>query len=294
MPATAVALVLAAALLHALWNAIAKHARGDQLFAFLQGASIVLFWWPAAWWFGRVSLAWGAAQWTAAFASAAVHIAYYAALFRGYREADLTVVYPVARGTGPLITAAFAVLWLHERLTLLATIGILSIGAGVFLIAGGLTLLRPPATTEAGAFARIRAGLRWGGLTGLTVAAYSAVDGYAIKVLLVNPVVYLYLSNVLRVALQAPWVLRDRTALLQAARSQWRHVVSIALLSPVAYVLVLLALQQAPLSHVAPTREASMLFAALLGGWMFQERDRASRLAGAALVAAGVAVLALG
>jgi len=75
---------------------------------------------------------------------------------------------------------------------------------------------------------------------------------------------------------------------------QWRYALLVAVVSPVAYVLVLFAMQQAPLSHVAPAREVSMLFAALIGGQLLGEGDRLARLFGAMLIAAGVMALALG
>jgi drug/metabolite transporter (DMT)-like permease len=87
---------------------------------------------------------------------------------------------------------------------------------------------------------------------------------------------------------------RDRAAWPTAWRAQWRHALVVATLGPLAYVLVLYAARLAPLSHVAPAREVSMLFAALLGGRLLGESDRGLRLLGAAGMAAGVVLLALG
>jgi drug/metabolite transporter (DMT)-like permease len=102
-----------------------------------------------------------------------------------------------------------------------------------------------------------------------------------------------YIGNVLRLPLLAPVAWRDPPALRAAWRSQWRHALVVAVLGPLAYVLVLYAVTMAPLSHVAPARELSMLVAALLGGQLLAEGDRALRLAGAACIAAGVMLLAL-
>jgi drug/metabolite transporter (DMT)-like permease len=292
MPATALLLVLAAALLHALWNIAAKHAGGDHRFAFISACMVGVVWAPAAWWFGVDEVPrWTALRWTAVAASAAVHVVYFLTLLRGYREADLTVVYPVARGSGPLITAAAALLLLGEPMTLPGVAGVLAVCGGVFLVAGGPGLWRGSHGPEA--MARLRAGLRWGGLTGLLIAAYSVLDGYAVKVMLMSPVVYDYFGNVLRIPLQAPLVWRDGAGLRAALRTQWRQALVVATLGPLAYILVLYAVTMAPLSHVAPAREVSMLLAALIGGRLLGERDRGTRLVGAGFIAAGVVALAL-
>jgi drug/metabolite transporter (DMT)-like permease len=292
MPLQALALVLIAALLHASWNLVAKQSGGDHRFAFLGAVATSVLWAPAAWWFGAEELPrWGAVQWSVVSVSAAVHVAYYLTLLRGYREADLTVVYPVARGSGPLVTVIVAVLLLGESLTLVSGLGVLAVCGGVFLIAGGPAFLR--GTHDAAPRERIRAGLAWGGATGVLIAGYSVIDGYAVKVLLMGPVLFDYIGNLLRIPLQAPLVWRERHTLPAIARAQWKAVLAVSAMGPLAYILVLYAVQMAPLSHVAPAREVSMLFAALIGGRLLGEGDRASRLAGACCIAAGVIALAV-
>ena len=293
MPLTALALVLLAAVLHATWNIVAKRAGGDSRFALVSALWVVVLWAPAAVWFGWEELPrWGAAQWAVVSASAAVHVFYFNTLLRGYREADLTVVYPVARGSAPLVTVLAAVLLLGETLSFVALAGVVAVCAGVFLIAGGPALwqqIHDPAARQ-----RVNAGLRWGALTGLLIAGYSVIDGYAVKVLLVGPVLLDYFGNLLRVPLLLPLALRDRPAFMRALRVHWKPALVVAFLGPAAYVMVLYALTLAPLSRVAPAREVSMLVAALLGGHLLGEADRGLRIAGAACVALGVAGLALG
>ena len=292
MPLNALLLVLAAAVLHAVWNIAAKHAGGDHRFAFITGSMTAVVWAPAAWWFGAAEvLHWGAVKWVAVSASAAIHVVYFLTLLRGYREADLTVVYPVARGSGPLVTAGLALLLLGEPLTLQTAAGVLAVCGGVFLIAGGPALWR--GLHSAAAQARLHAGLRWGALTGLTIALYSVVDGYSVKVLLMGPVVFDYFGNLLRVPLQAPLVWRDGAGLRAAFRAQWRYALVVATLGPLGYILVLYAVRLAPLSHVAPAREVSMLLAALIGGRLLGEQDRGTRLLGAVCIAGGVVTLAV-
>ena len=120
MPLSALALVLAAALLHATWNIIAKRSGGDNRFALIGSLQLVVLWAPLGWWVAWDALPhWTWREWGFIGASAVFHLAYFSTLLRGYRVSDLTVVYPVARGTGPLLSASGAVLWMGERLGLL-------------------------------------------------------------------------------------------------------------------------------------------------------------------------------
>ncbi|MCA3252694.1 MAG: EamA family transporter [Pseudomonadota bacterium] len=289
MPWPALALVLAAALLHALWNVAAKKSGGGPHFAFLSALMVSVLWAPIALVLAVDELPrWGLAQWLAVTASAFVHVLYFSALLRGYERADLTVVYPVARGSGPLLTAAGAVLLLGERPGPVAVLGVLAVCGGVFLIAGG------PALFARGHDPRVRAGVKWGVITGTMIAGYSVIDGYAVKVLLVGPILLDWFGNLLRVPMLAPQAWRARASLRSAWAEQWRYALVVATLGPLAYIMVLYALKWAPLSAVAPAREVSMLFAALLGGRLLGEGHRGARVAGAVCIAGGVGALALG
>lgn len=291
MSSTALALVLVAALLHALWNLAAKQAGGDDRFAFITAVMVSVLWLPVAVWMGFSDLArWGWAEWLALVASAVVHVGYFTVLLTGYRKADLTVVYPVARGSAPLVSSAVAVVVLSEAITLAGVAGILAIAGGIFLVAGGVELWRR--ARDPLDHVRAMAGVRWGVATGTLIAGYTVIDGYAVKVLLIAPVMVDYVGNVLRVPILLPGALRDRPALWAALRAQWRHALVVAVLGPLAYVLVLYAMRLAPLSHVAPAREVSMLFAALIGGKLLGERDRGARTLGACCMALGVVALA--
>jgi drug/metabolite transporter (DMT)-like permease len=202
------------------------------------------------------------------------------------------VVYPLARGSGPLLSSLVAIVFLGERISALGAAGIAGVVTGVFLIAGGPGLWR--AAQEPAARQRVRKGMFYGLLTGVFIASYTVVDGYAVRWLLMSPILVDYMGNFVRVALLAPVVLRDRPAASALWRKQWRPALVVAAISPVAYVLVLYAMQQAPLSHVAPAREVSMLFAALIGGQLLGEGERGLRILGAVCIAGGVAALGLG
>ena len=297
MSATALGLVLAAALCHAVWNLIAKKIGAGQHYVLLGAILVTILWAPLVVWVGVGAVAaWGGVEWLVLLASAVIHLVYLSTLLHGYRVADLTVVYPVARGSGPLLSSLGAVLLLGETLSLVSAAGALAVVCGVFLIAGGPGLWRKAgdAGADPARRLRVRRGVLWGALTGLFIAGYSVIDGYAVKVLLLSPILVDYVGNALRVPVMLPLALSDPTGFAQACRTQWRAAVVTAVLGPLSYVMVLYAVTLAPLSHVAPAREVSMLFAALLGGQLLGEGDRWLRLLGAACIVAGVIGLALG
>ncbi|MBY0412146.1 MAG: DMT family transporter [Burkholderiaceae bacterium] len=293
MSFNAFALIILAGLIHAVWNIAAKKAGGDSRFAFFTSALMMVFWAPLGWWLGRDAVPlWGAVEWGFVLASGLLHVAYYVILLRGYLKADLTVVYPLARGSAPLLSSLVAVVLLGEQISALGILGIAGVVGGVFLIAGGPSLLR--AAHDTTARARVHKGIAYGLFTGAFIASYTVVDGYAVKILLMSPILLDYMGNFVRVALLAPVVLRDVPTARTMWHAQWRFALLVAVVSPVAYVLVLYAMLEAPISHVAPAREVSMLFAALIGGHLLGEGDRVARVLGALCIAAGVTALALG
>lgn len=184
------------------------------------------------------------------------------------------------------------VLLLGEAMSLAGVAGVAAVTLGVFFVAGGAALWAK--AHDPSQRARVRAGLAYGAATGALIAGYTLVDGYAVKVLLLSPVLVDYVGNLFRLPFLLPAALRDPRAFAHAWRLQWRHALVVAVLGPLGYVLVLYAMRLAPLSHVAPAREVSMLFAALLGGRLLGEGDRGARITGAVCIACGVAALALG
>jgi drug/metabolite transporter (DMT)-like permease len=286
----ALALVVLAALLHAGWNIVAKRHSGGPHFAMLSAAAMALLWSPVG-----IALAidampsWTPAAWAAVFASGIVHLVYFNALLTGYRVADLTVVYPVARGAGPLLASVGAFVWLHEEVTAVGVLGLIAITLGVASIAGGRALFR---RLEGPQRSRRRRGIAWGLFIGALIAMYTVIDGYAVKSLLVAPIVMDWTSNLIRTLFMLPRTLLDRAGFAHEFRRGWRPAMVLGVLSPLGYILVLYAITLAPLSHVAPARELSTLFAALVGGKLLGEGERGTRLLGAGLIAVGVMALA--
>lgn len=291
----AIALVLLAGVVHAGWNIVAKKSGGDARFVFFTSICLMLVWAPLALWLGWHAVPlWSRTAWLAVMASGVLHVVYFVTLLRGYRQADLTVVYPLARGTGPLLSSMAAVLLLDEAVTAGGMGGVLAVVFGVWLIAGGPSLLRRSGGDgdQTQARQRLRSGLFYGALTGGWIAAYTVVDGYAVKMLALSPILLDYMANLVRLLLLAPVVLRRPQESWRLWRGQWRAALLVGVFSPLAYVLVLYAMQRAPLSLVAPAREVSMLFAALIGGHLLGEGQRLLRVGGALLIGAGVMMLA--
>lgn len=282
VPLNAFILVVIAALAHSIWNLIAKQAaHGKNVIWFSSIAEAALFL-PAAVWIIHSSYA--GLGWKAAIfllATGLIHVLYFDALQRGYRVADLSVVYPLARGTGPLLSFFGAILLLGERPSLIACSGALMVTAGVMLLAG----FRRGAN---------RSGLFWGIATGVTIAGYTLTDGYSVKVLLVSPFLVEYAGCVFRLFALSGRGWRDRTDLPREFRLYWKHALAIAVLLPAGYILVLFAMRIAPVSRVAPVREMSMLIVAVFGARFLGEGHMASRIGGAVLIAGGVGALASG
>jgi uncharacterized membrane protein len=285
MSATALALVVSGALLHAFWNVQAKKASGGVPFIFLFGLVSVTLLGPiaAVRMLGANASIDGSTA-VAIVASAVIHVVYSYALQRGYRSGEFSVVYPVARGVAPLITVAGAAFLLAERTPLANWIGAGCIAAGIILL--GWQPRSPRASS-------LRGGLGWACLTGASISAYTLVDGWAIAKLHADPVVYYALGLILRSTLFAPVALRDIDALRSAARQWMPQIAAVGLCAPLAYLLILIALQHAPVSQVAPLREMSMLFGVFAGGAHLGESLRGSKSIGVAALGAGALLVML-
>lgn len=281
-------LILLAAALHATWNLLSKRASSaGSAFVFAFRCFSVLIYAP---WM-LYALAGGAMSWSPAvmafiLLSSALHLAYSLCLLRGYQVADLSVVYPIARGTGPLLTSVGAFLWLTESASAAGLLGLACVVGGIVLIA------------TQGQWQKFRAasawqGVRWGLLIGLFIAGYSLVDAYTVKTLLVLPILLEWFSCLGATLMLAPHIWRTRGQFRSLMRGKWVRALLVGALSPLAYILVLYALQQgAPVSLAAPLRETSMMLATLAGAWLLRERVSPARWAGCATIVAGVALLA--
>ena len=288
MSPTVLLLVLASAVVHASWNLWIKQlepkVRSAPLLWLLTSISAVAY---APFAIGMiVTSGWrpDARSLALIFGSGFIHIGYFVLLLRGYRAADFSLVYPVARGTGPLLAAAGAVVLLQERPTLLSVTGAVLIAVGVLVVAGRPAISSPRA---------LGPGVFYGLATGVSIAIYTLWDGWSVKRALIPPLIFYWSGEVARVLLLSPTVLGARREMAGLLRAQPWRIAGIALLSPLSYILILLALRMGDVGHIAPAREVSILIGAWLGGHVLGEGDRRRRLVAAAAFAAGVVAFAM-
>ena len=287
MSFAALALVVSASFLHATWNLLAKRAAAAAaafVFAYNLFACIA-YALPVAWLLARGDLSWSLPAAACILLSGVVHLGYGLCLQQGYRVADLSMVYPVARGTGPLLSSLGAFLLLGEAPSLDGVLGLAAVVAGIGLIStqGNLSAFRRPGGP---------AGVVWGTATGGLIAAYTVVDAYAVKSPGVSPVLVNWGSNLVQLILLAPIMARGRPPALDRMKGHWRAAAAVGVLSPLAYILVLQALDLgAPLSVVAPAREMSMMIGALFGMVLLHEAVGRWRLIGCAVMIAGIVLL---
>lgn len=306
MPLSALLLIAVAAFIHAWWNLLMKRAgAGGLVFVWgITAATSLVYAVPVLALLRDDLAAVGAPIALAVLASAAVHTLYLWVLQRGYAAGDLSVVYPVARGVGPALAWVGAIAWLGEAVTPASIAGLALIVAGTFTIAGGWAMLRGRASAAVAsgasvasapraAPARLGPGIAWGAAIGVTIAVYTVNDGRAVRLLGADPVVFYWLVNVAQAVALMPWIARRVGEARGIVGRHARTLLAVGVLSPLGYMLALQAMKYAPVSHVAPARELSMLIAAFLGVRMLGEGELWRRVAGAALIAAGVACLAL-
>jgi drug/metabolite transporter (DMT)-like permease len=287
MPLLALVAVLLAAVTHATWNLSAKRAAGANHFVWMYSALSVCIYTPIIVW-----IVWTTRpqfqliHWLALSATAVLHIGYSLMLQAGYRASDLSLVYPLARGSGPLLSFFLAVLILDERMTWISVAGVLLIVSGIVLVSGMLSAL-----SNSGHKAP-RAGIFFGIGTGVFTAAYTINDGWAVKILMISPFIVDYSGNFVRMLVLSPRAWMDRVRLSQEMRDFARPVIIVSVLGPLGYILVLFAMQIAPISHVAPARELATLIGTYFGARMLKEKAAPARLAGAVCIVAGVVSLA--
>jgi drug/metabolite transporter (DMT)-like permease len=284
----ALALVLSAAFFHASWNFLLKRSGGGSGVITAASAFSLLIYAPLA-----LGIMWvqhyrpEPVHVLLMFGSGMIHTAYFLLLDRAYRSGgDLSIVYPLARATGPLITIVVAVLVLGERPGPAALAGAVLIGASALLLTGNPLAWHKSEARSAVLFAL---------LTGCMIATYTVWDKASVATWLIPPLAYDWGCNLFRVGVLVP-LTRHRLpgSIVRAWREQRLTVVVIALLSPLSYIFVLTAMVFTPVSLVAPAREVSILFAALMGAHLLREGDMTRRAIAAAGMVLGISGLALG
>jgi drug/metabolite transporter (DMT)-like permease len=290
MRTDALLLVLAAAAIHAFWNALTKQAQ-DQL-AFLWSsvslATLVLL--PVGCGFLPPEGVPGAA-WPFLLATSVIHAVYFYVLGRAYGSGEFSLVYPIARGLGVALVPLAAFFFLDERPSPLGALGVLLVVAGIVGINLSSAGLSSAGRATAGPRRLMSAGAGWALVTGLSIAAYSLVDKAGVARL--HPVPYIAILGVGMSLLLVPTMVRRRVALAHEWRTNWRAILVASTLNLTSYLLVLFAFRLSKAGYVVAAREISIVLSVAIGRLWFGERRVGRRLAAATLVLAGVICVAL-
>jgi drug/metabolite transporter (DMT)-like permease len=289
MTALSVGLVLLSAFAHSTWNLWLKRSFDKEVFVWwlMVAASILMLPLGAAlFWFNSI----GTPGWWFVLATTVLHILYFVSLGRGYTRGDLSLVYPIARGVGPMLVPILAVAFLSESIAAPAIIGIVAIVGGIYTVSwwGNFRrLARHPLDLLK------NADTRYAILTGLTIASYTIVDKKGVGH--VQPFLYMYLMTLGSALGLTPYILRRRGT--GAIRREWRAnavlIVVGALLIFLAYGLVLTAFSLSRVSYVAPVREVGIVIGVLFGVFLLKEPFGRGRLLGSGLIIFGVVLIAL-
>lgn len=288
MAATTVGLLLISALAHATWNLLAKRSGDKVIFVALLDAAVGVVLLPLAlYWLSREPLTWATAP--LVVVSGLIQVFYAVTLGRGYRVGDLSLVYPVARGSGAVLVAVLAIPLFGERPAALGACGIATIIVGIYV--AHLPGLAPRhwmaplrAVAKSGA-------TRYALLNALTICSYTLWDRNGVTH--VSPLLYGYFGFAIPPLVMLPYLYRRRREALRAeVRRSLGTAAASGLLAYLAYGLVLVAFTTAKVGYVAVTREVGIVFGALLGAAFLKERHGLAKVAGAALIFGGIALIA--
>jgi uncharacterized membrane protein len=289
MSGLALGIVLVAALFHASWNYLAKKSRKKLAFIwwFLLIASLgylpmFLYFWPQQ----TITLT----GWACIVATGVLHALYFWFMGRAYERGDLSLVYPLSRGSGPLLVPILAIAFLQEQLSLTGALGIGLVVVGIYFIhlnSFSLDSMLEPFRAMQGS-ASI-----WALCTGGTIAGYSLVDKVGVG--LVYPPVYIYLMFVISLLLLSPYVLikarQDLKLEWQATRGP---IIIDGFLVLFTYLMILFAFRLSKVSYVVAAREVSIVFSVLFGIMLLKEKNTPQKLVGAVLITLGVIFIGLG
>jgi drug/metabolite transporter (DMT)-like permease len=289
MSSIAIILVISAAFVHALWNLLAKKAGGGVVFIWLFASLSTVIYAPISvyiLWMTRPQIGWLGLAFI--FVSALLHLLYFFLLQRGYSKGDLSLVYPLARGTGPMLSAFAAIVFFGERPGLLAMIGAILVIISVFYLSGGAKLVEKKGDPAAGW------AIRYGFFCGVVIAGYTLWDKHAVAALLIPPLILEWASSITRMLLLGPYAIKRWDEVKHQWQMNKKLAICVAVFNPLSYILVLTALVFTPVSYVAPAREISILFGTLMGTQILSEGHSKRRIVSACIMILGVIGLSFG
>jgi drug/metabolite transporter (DMT)-like permease len=279
-------LLLLSALIHASWNLLAKRSLDKQAFLWLASlVSLAVFVVP----FALAARPVPPEAWPLIFLSGVLEAVYFLLLGSAYQRGDMSLVYPLARGSAPLFVLMFASLFLGEQVRWTGMLGIVLVVAGIYtlhlkvlnlrgLLAPFLSLKDRPSQIAL--------------LTGLTIGSYSVVDKVGVGY--TGPISYIFLvfSVCSLVLVPYMWLVKS-----QAIRREWRDnrpsILAVGVMSLCGFLLVLFALTVSQVSYVAPVREISVVFGAVLGALVLREPFARVKIAGSVLIFVGIVLISL-
>lgn len=285
MSLLAFGLIIISACMHATWNYLAKRSKGGTAFVWLYTAISAIIYAPFVTFlliYQEINIGWIGVGMIAG--SAVIHLAYSLTLQKGYRVGDFSLIYPIARGTGPMLVAISAIFLYDEHLTPLGITGIALIVLGVFVITGGLHIF-----TQSNAFIPVAYGV----LVGVIIASYTLLDKGAVNVFLVPPLLLNYGSIIGQLLLLSPVAKRNWKEIRSDWKQHRKEAIGVGILNPLAYILILTTMVFTPVSHVAPVRELSILFGAIMGTVLLSEGFGKRRIIAAGIMVVGVVAVAL-
>jgi uncharacterized membrane protein len=283
MSGPALAIVLLAALFHAGWNLLAKNSRKKMAFIWWFILIATIGYLPMFLYFrpgldlrpvGRICI----------IVSGILHALYFWFMGGAYERGDLSLVYPISRGSGPLFVPVLAVIFLQEQLAVTGAMGIVLVVLGIYVI--HLEAFTMKSFSKPLRALRGSASL-WALCTGGTIAGYSLIDKVGVG--LVYPPAYIYLMFVIALLLLSPYVLtKERVALKLEWQVNRGPILIAGFLVLFTYLMILFAFRFSKVSYVVAVREVSIVFSALLGILWLKEPHAPQKIAGSLLIALGV------
>mgnify|MGYP001228059137 CR=1 FL=1 len=286
MSTIAFLLVVGSSFIHATWNLLQKQASTTGLaFSWLFNCIGVVIYTPfiaIVFFVLRPNMSWLGLVFI--IVSALIHIGYFLFLQKGYRVSDLSVVYPISRGLGPVFATLLAVLFLHESPNVLTLMGTAVIVISIFFIAGGMKLINGKIGMQ---------GPLYGIIVAILIGWYTTWDKYAVDSLAILPLIYEYLSMVGQLLFLTPFAFIKRNQIAESWRKDKWQAAGVGVLSPLAYILALTALAIAPVSYIAPLRELSIVIGTLYGVIILKEAQSRLQIVYSGVLFLGVLCVAL-
>jgi len=301
MPILALILTLLASFFHAIWNLLAKKADERLIFFWLMLWIAVILYLPA---FAVVSFteiipnlfsvvsftkAIPNIAWWYIVATGIIHALYFTFLSLAYQKGDLSLVYPLARGTAPLLVPFIAFIFIDESLSRVGFIGICFVIMGIYLIhldAFSFAALKKPF------IAMKQSSTKLAFLTGITIACYSVVDKVGVGY--VNPFQYIYLMFLLTALCLAPYAILTKRRIIRDVWNKFKiSLIVVGFLCLFTYMLVLFAMRLSEVSYIVSVRQSSLIFATILGLTVLKEKHGRQKIVGAISICLGVVLISI-